>query len=157
MSSREQQFLALYRARRFEDQRGWYQAQVDECRKAQDQVITVSGLALFGASGAGVAAAWDLVGLRVGWAVLAAVMAAIATLVEAYGQLIGYDSNVKVYQDALAALGALHRDAPWLVDEEPPSLSTADFVTAAEAVFQREISQWGQLAPTTRVAEPPHE
>lgn len=155
MKSREEQFQAVYRARRFDEQRTWYAARVEEYRKAQDQVVTVSGVALFVASLAGLAAASNLADFRVGWAVIAAAMAALATLVDAYGQLIGYGPNAKVYRDALAALGALHRDAPWLAGEGSTTVSTEDFFTAAEAVLQREISQWGQLAPTTRVAEPP--
>jgi hypothetical protein len=158
MTSREEQFLALYRARRFDDQRSWYEARVDEYGRANDQVITVTGVALFGASAAGLAAASDLAGFRVGWAVIAAGMAALATLVDSYGQLIGYDQNAKVYRDALAALGTLHKDAPWLAGEGVAATSTADFVTMAEAVLQREISQWGQLAPqTTGPSEPTDE
>lgn len=156
MTTREEQFLALYRAKRFEDQRNWYAARIEEYRRAHDQVVTVSGIALFGASAAGLVAA-SPAGSRVWWALTAAGLAALATLVDAYGQLIGYQQNAKVYRDALAALGALHRDAPWLATDDPAAPSTEEFVSAAEAVLQREISQWGQLAPRTQVAEPPND
>lgn len=151
MNSREEQFVRLYRTRRFDDQRQWYAARVEEYQTAHDQVITISGVAMFGASAAGLAAASGIGGFRVGWAVIAAAMAALGTIIDAYGQLIGYEQNVKVYRDALGALGALHRQAPWLDNES----SVEQFVQAAETILQKEISQWGQLAPTTRVSEPP--
>lgn len=108
---------------------------------------------MFGAAAAGLATAAN-VGSPFAWGLIAAVMAATATIVDAYRQLIGFERNAKVYRDALAALDSLHRDAPWLVDDAaaPP---IGEFVSEAEAIFQREISQWGQLAPSPRRPKSP--
>ena len=150
MNRRAREFLEIYRHRRFDDQSRWYEGRIEEYERAHDQIITVTGVALFAASAAGLAASADVAGFRAGWGILAAVLSAGATLVGAYDRLIGYEQNTKVYRDARAALGELRGRAPWLSETDITSESAAAFVAAVEAVLQREISQWGQLA-----AEPP--
>jgi hypothetical protein len=147
MSSRDEDFLRLYRTHRFDDQYAWYEARVDEYESAHDQVITLAAIALFGAAAAGAVASFDLFGWRVAWGVLAAVMSGVATLIGAYDQLIGYEQTTKLYRDAKAALGALRSQAPWLSSAPLPE-GTAAFVDRVEAVFQSEIGQWGQLTKT---------
>lgn len=145
MSDRTGEFLALYRQKRFQDQLGWYADRVEEYERAHDQSITVIGVAMFGASASGLAAAADLGQFRNGWAVLAAALSGLATLVSGYDQLIGYETNTKLYRDALGALGALRAGAPWLAAEPPTPEAVASFVLAAEDVCQKERGQWGQL------------
>lgn len=144
MSDRVGEFLALYRQKRFQDQLGWYADRVEEYERAHDQSITVIGVAMFGASASGLAAAADLGQYRTGWAVLAAALSGLATLVSGYDQLIGYEAHTKLYRDALGALGALRAGAPWLAEPPTPG-AVASFVLAAEDVFQKERGQWGQL------------
>jgi hypothetical protein len=158
MNERQSQFWELYRVHRFDDQYGWYKDRIDEYRRAHDQTITLTAVALFGAAAAGLAASADLAGWRVGWAVLAAVMSGIATLVGAYDQLIGYEQNIKVYRDAKAALGGLRATAPWNTTPER-SDEPAAFVQAVETIFQNEIGQWGQLTaanPQPKTRTVPH-
>jgi hypothetical protein len=161
MSDREGEFLALYRQKRFQDQLGWYADRVDEYERAHDQSITVIGVAMFGASASGLAAAADLAQFRTGWAVLAAALSGLATLVSAYDQLIGFEANTKLYRDALGALGSLRARAPWLAAEPPAPETVASFVLAAEEVLQKERGQWGQLTgrPTAEASseQPPRE
>jgi hypothetical protein len=144
MSQRSDDLLALYREHRFDEQYAWYEDRITEYERAHDQIITVTAAALFGAAAAGLAASADVAGLRIAWAVLAAVLSGSATLVAAYDQLIAYEQNLKVYRDARAALGSLRPDAPWL--STPVDLDQArHFVDEAERVFRSENGQWGQL------------
>ena len=148
MTERDAQFVAVYRANRFDDQRGWYTNRTDEYERAHDQILTATGVALFLSSAAGAVAAADLAGLRVAWAVLAAIASAVATFLGGYDQLIGYERNIKIYRDAQAALGELRARAPWLSEEHDDHEDIVQFVTAVEDVFEHEITQWGQLTLT---------
>lgn len=148
------QFAALYRERRFDDQRGWYDSRIDEYRRAHDQIVLAIAGALFVASVAGALAGGDVAGARTLWAVLAALASGTATVLGGYDSLIGYEQNAKIYRDARAALARLGTRAPWVSPAPHDAAALDRFVAEVEGVFDNEMHHWGQL---TAAYAPPSE
>jgi uncharacterized membrane protein len=147
VTSRERQFVELYRAARVEDQRGYYEQTAGRFAAAHRQLLLISAV-LFGISGAiALLAGVDVPGKLV-WAILAAVVPAITTAIAAYQGLFGFERVAKLYHDA--ARNLRRTQPPIVADTTTTQAEIAAYVVEVERIFERERGQWGQLA-----AEPP--
>jgi conflict system pore-forming effector with SLATT domain len=143
VTSRAQQVLDLYRGARVEDQLGYYEQRRSLFERAHGELLVLSAVLLGATSTVSGLAGVNISGKLV-WAILAAVLPALSTLLAAYSGLFGFDRNAKLYADASRNLALL--DQPGAGDEAPGDDAVAGYVQQAEDVFQKEQSQWGQLA-----------
>jgi hypothetical protein len=139
-----EQFVEVYHQARVEDQRLYYKGRASKFQAAHRQLLLISTV-VFGISGAvGVIAGLDVRGKLV-WAILAAILPAVTTVISAYGGLYSFERISKLYADAERNLG--RAKIPTLsgsVDER--AAVVAEYVAAVEQIFTNERGQWGQLA-----------
>lgn len=150
MTRRTQQFFALYQQARVDDQRGYYQRRARQFRAAYRQVLLISAV-LFGVSAAvGLIAGLDVPG-KVVWAIFAAILPAITTVLSAYENLYGFERSSKVFGDAARNLTQVR--PPDLGDAVDDQQALEAYVGEVEQILETERGQWGQLA-TERSGEP---
>lgn len=143
MSSREEQFVELYRQARVEDQRDYYERKAAQNRAAHQQLLLVSAI-VFGVSGAvALLAGVDVPGKLV-WAVLAAVLPAVTTAFAAYEGLFAFERIARLFHDAARNLRRVQ--APLLAEETSAQEAVVRYVSETERILERERGQWGQLA-----------
>ena len=143
MTERADQFAELYKQDRFGYQLRWYRGRREDAERSRDQAIQAKWIlstlaAIAGSVGAAVPA-W-----RVGLAIAAAFLAAVATALAAYQSLYAFPRLAKLYQDAENSLAALNA-AEVAFRPGLPADETRALVERAEKVFSQENAQWGQL------------
>ena len=112
MTARDQQFFALYRQHRVEDQRGFYDSRRREFRAAQDESVwLVAVLMVFTAAAAAFGTA-NVGGLERLWSVLQVAFPALGTALAAYTGLYAFERQAKIYGDAANNLLRVRADAP---------------------------------------------
>jgi hypothetical protein len=136
--------LEVYRVCRIDDQLKYYGDRRLEYDRAISQLGAVSGLVL-ALGGTSAALAGASVGGYEIWAVMAAVLPAIATALAAYGALYAFEQQAKIYADAVMAVRRIDREPPELEGAPDPATAVREYVERAEEVFRREQGQWGQL------------
>jgi hypothetical protein len=143
MNDRAQQFVEVYRQARLEDQRAYYERTAGRFQAAQRQLLLTSAI-VFGISGTvGLIAGLDVPGKLV-WAILAAILPAVTTVLSAYEGLYAFDRVAKLSRDAARNLRRVETpDLSAGVDERAV---IAQYVADVERVFTNERGQWGQLA-----------
>lgn len=141
MSERSRQFAEFYLKDRLEQQLNWYQGRRAEAEKARDQAIWGKGVLLALSALAGALGA-IFPNLRVGLAIAASFLAALATALTAYQALYGFPRIAKLYQDAETSLNALRALG---LNPELPIYELRARVARIESVFGQENGQWGQL------------
>ena len=139
------QLLELYARCRLDDQLGYYKNRARLYERAAAQLAFCSAVVLVGGSTAAALAGQQIAQAGL-WAVLAAVLPAVATLLAAFGGLFAFDQQAKLYDDAAKALQRLKRDAPDLAGAQDPGEALRAYVERVEDVFRREQAQWGQFA-----------
>jgi SMODS and SLOG-associating 2TM effector domain 1 len=142
MSSREHEFLELYREARLVDQLSFYEARKNEFEAAQGQIVAVSAIVFGLASTVGVLAGLDIGGKLV-FAVLATILPAVSTALSAYEGVFGFERHAKIYDDAARSLKRI--EEPDLQKEPDGAAALASYIEQVENVFRREQAQWGQL------------
>ena len=152
MSSREQQFLEVYRRARVEDQRAYYERSAARAEAAHRQLLLTSAV-LFGASGAVAVLAGTAVAGKLVWAILAAVLPAITTALSAYDGLYAFERVTKIYGDAAHNLRRIQ--LPRVEGTNDQAISA--YVVRIEEILAKERGQWGQLAAEAAATpgEPP--
>jgi hypothetical protein len=150
VTDRATQFRDLYMELRIANQLRWYQSRRDEYKKADHQAIWVRTVLLGLASLAGLVAPLATVTGRAALGVAAAVLAALAAAVTAFGALIGFTQVGKLYNDAARSLRAAERD--W--DDLCPGDDLAAELGKVEQIFRTENGQWGQLVPQGTPPDP---
>jgi hypothetical protein len=143
VSSREEQFLEVYRRARAEDQRGYYERQAARAEAAHRQLLAISAV-VFGVSGAVAVLSGVHVPGKIYWAVLAAVLPAVTTAIAAYEGLMAFERVAKLFRDAARNLRRVR--PPILPDGDAAQAAVAAYVAEVEQIFDRERGQWGQLA-----------
>jgi hypothetical protein len=141
MSSRQQQFLEVYRQARVEDQRGYYEHSAAKSEAAHRQLLLASAM-LFGASGAVALLAGIEVPGKLVWAIFAAVLPAITTALSAYDGLYAFERVTKLYRDAARNLRRVQ--PPGIAVDEQTAVMR--YVSEVERILDKERGQWGQLA-----------
>lgn len=145
MSTREEQFLELYRQARVDNQLGYYERTAKRFEVAHHQLLLFSAV-VFGLAGAvALIAGLDVTGKAV-WAVAAAVLPAVTTVIAAYEGLFAFERTAKLYRDAARSLRHVH---PPTLAGAPDADAVAAYVAAVEGILERERGQWGQLASET--------
>jgi ABC-type transport system involved in cytochrome bd biosynthesis fused ATPase/permease subunit len=145
VTDREREALDAYRELRLRDQLVYYEARRSEFDSALGQLGLVSAVVLaFGATAAALAGA--SVGGTSVWAVLAAVFPAVSTALAAFGTLLAFEQQAKIYADAAKALRRIDRTPPDVTADPDQAAAVRAYVESAEDVFRREQGQWGQLA-----------
>jgi hypothetical protein len=150
VSSREEQFLAVYSRCRVDDQVSFYGDRIREFAQARRQLATLAAI-IFGLSSAvSVAAGLEITGKAV-VAIFAVVLPALSTALAAYDALYAFERHGKLYADGLRALVKIEPPEPDL-----PAIAT--YVQSVESVLRTEQGQWGQLAadiaPSAAAMEP---
>jgi hypothetical protein len=141
MSSRQEQFLEVYRSARVEDQRGYHEDTVARAEAAHRQLLLITAV-VFGVSAAvAILAGLDISGKLV-WAVLAAVLPATTTVLTAYSGLYAFERVAKLSRDAARNLRRVQ--PPRTARGEQSTVS--DYVLDVERILEKERGQWGQLA-----------
>jgi len=143
MTTRLEQFLEVYREARVDDQRRYYEQRAKTYQAAHSQVLLLSSI-VFGASSAiGLLAGLDVSGNRV-WAILAALLPAVTTMLAAYEGLYAFQRLAKLFRDA--GRNARLIQSPTLAGGDDDRAAVAKYVADVEQVFTTERGQWGQLA-----------
>ena len=91
----------------------------------------------------GFIAGLDVTGKLV-WAILAAILPAVTTVLSAYEGLYAFERIAKLYRDAARNLRRV--EAPDLSRAVDEAAAVARYVDEVERVFTNERGQWGQLA-----------
>lgn len=143
MSDRAQQFVEVYRQARVEEQRTYYEQSARKFQDAYRQLLLTSSV-VFGLSAAvGLVAGLDVPGKLV-WAILAAILPAVTTVLSAYEGLYAFERIAKLYRDAARNLRRVQ--APSVSGADGEGAAVAQYVDEVEQVFTNERGQWGQLA-----------
>jgi SMODS and SLOG-associating 2TM effector domain 1 len=141
MRDRAEQFRALYRRLRIDDQRKFYEARSREYGTAHRQAVLVRNALLLLAALAGVAAQFTSGTGRAGCGVVASILAALAGAVTGYESLIGFPTLHKLYGDAALSLAAAAVD--WDAAHSDAEIETG--IERVEQILRTENGQWGQL------------
>jgi hypothetical protein len=147
---RARAFHRLYLRLRIDDQLRFYRDRRTEYASAHRQAVVVRTALLFGAAAAGVVTQSTAGTARAIWAVVGALLAALAAAVTAFEALIGFPQLEKLYGDAVRNLEEAKLD--WQ-DLPPETVPAADF-ERIEDVFRSERGQWGQLVVKSAAATP---
>jgi SMODS and SLOG-associating 2TM effector domain 1 len=151
VNERSRQVLALYREARVKDQLDYYAAASAEYERASSQSLAVAAVLLSVTTLAGALAGLDITG-KIGWAIAAAVLPALSTVLAAYEALFGFDRVGKLFTDAIRSLHGLEPpDVTSAADDAVDSAEIAKYAAAVEAVLRTEQSQWGQLTAKLEV------
>lgn len=135
------QLSAFYRRYRIEDQQGFYDARRREYEQADGQVASATTLLLLLAAAAGVLGTAEVLFGRAWWGIIAALCSALAATTTAWGTLIGFEENARLYRAARVALDPLKGP----LEDHPGDLrELLRVVVRAEEILQAETSQWGQ-------------
>ena len=158
MTEGDQQFLALYRKHRFEDQRAFYDSRRREFETARDQVLWLTAVFMVLTAAVAALASANVGGLKSLWAVLAVAFPALSTALAAYNALYAFERQAKIYGDAANALLRARADSPDL----KPAMDDAAFqealrahVEQIEQILRTEQAQWGQLIGEIKPVAPP--
>jgi hypothetical protein len=154
MSDQQKQFLALYRACRHKDQAGFYRMRSEEFETAHNQAIYVAAALMALTAITSYLTAANLVEPK--WAaVLGVFLPALSAALTAYNSLYSFESQSKLYRDALSALGeaeAIGYDAEQATEAE---VKITAYVNQVEDIFRKEQGQWGQLISEIKPVESP--
>jgi len=158
MTARDQQFFTLYKARRFQEQRDFYDSRRREFDAARDQVLWLTGVFMVLTAAVAALASANVGGLKWVWSILAVAFPAISTALSAYNAFYAFERQAKIYGDAANALLHARADSPDL----KPSMDDAAFekalgahVEQVELILRNEQAQWGQLVGEIKPAEAP--
>ena len=142
MSSRQEQFLEVYRLARMEDQRRYHEHAAARAEAAYRQLLLITAIVFGVAGGVAILSGLDISGKLV-LAVLAAVLPAATTVLSAYNGLYAFERVSKLSRDAARNLRRI----------QPPRIAHADaqsvvsgYVLDVERILEKERGQWGQLA-----------
>jgi hypothetical protein len=150
MSSREEQFLEVYRLARVEDQRGYHEHAAARGEAAYRHLLLITAI-VFGVSGAvALLAGLDISGKLV-WAVLAAVLPATTTVLSAYNGVYAFERVAKLSRDA--ARNLRDRVQPPRVAHGEAQSAVSRYVLDFERILEKERGRWGQLAMQTQVKQ----
>jgi hypothetical protein len=150
MTERSRQALALYRAARVRDQLDYYGRTSAEYDRAAAQSIALAAVLLSLTTLAGALAGLEISG-KMGWAIAAAVIPAVATALAAYHALFGFERVSKLYADAIHSLHRIEEPDLAGVDDGAAAAAVAAYAGAVEAVLRKEQAQWGQLTAEIEV------
>lgn len=158
MRERDQQFLALYRKHRFDDQCAFYDSRRREFEAARDQVLWLTAVFMVLTAAVAALASANVGGLKSLWSILAVAFPALSTALSAYNALYAFERQAKIYGDAANALLRAHADSPHL----RPTMDDAAFqealrahVEQVEQILRTEQAQWGQLIGEIKPVEAP--
>jgi hypothetical protein len=158
MTARDQQFLALYKSRRFQDQRDFYDSRRREFDAARDQVLWLTSVFMVLTAAVAALASANVGGLKWVWSILAVAFPALSTALSAYNAFYAFERQAKIYGDAANALLRARADSPDL----KPAMDDAAFqdalgahVEQIEQILRNEQAQWGQLVGEIKPAEAP--
>jgi hypothetical protein len=144
MSSDRQLRLELYARRRHDDQLNYYTGRARVYERSLSQLGVCSAVVLVAGSTTAALAGKGIAHTQL-WAILAAVLPALVTVVTAYGALFAFEQQAKIYGDAAKALQRLKREVPDLADADDPDEALRSYVERVETVLRREQAQWGQF------------
>lgn len=158
MSQRDdEQFLALYRAYRYEDQLKFYKNRHKEFEVANIQAVTISIVLIFlTALTAGIASSTNIPELKLTCLLIAAISPILSSALAGYSALYGFEQQAKLYRDTLSNLEKIKIKAP-VLQLDPSDANRAEqvdeYVHDVENVLQMEQGQWGQLARELKPSE----
>ena len=156
MSTRNEQFLTLYKTHRHAHQMAFYIARRDEFEKAQRASVTLTSALLALTTIASLLASLMLKPKPL-WTILSVAFPAFSTALSAYTELYAFDRQAKLYRDTLNPLRRAEADAPDLeqgLTDAEYSEKLAVYVNNVEGIFRREQGQWGQLISSIKPVEP---
>jgi len=143
VSDHVEQFVEVYRQARVEDQRRYYERNAGRLQAAHRQLLLTSAVVFGISAAAGLIAGLDVPGKLV-WAILAAILPAVTTVLSAYEGLYAFERIAKLYRDA--ARNLTRAETPNLSGAADQRAAVAQYVAEVEQVFTNERGQWGQLA-----------
>ena len=158
MTERDQQFLALYKNRRFQDQRDFYESRRREFEAARDQVLWLTSVFMILTAAVAALGSANVGGPRWVWSILAIVFPALSTALSAYNAFYAFERQGKIYGDAANALLRARADSPDLnppMDDAVFEKALGAHVEQVEQILRNEQAQWGQLIGETKPAEAP--
>jgi len=158
MTERAQQYLALYRKYRFQDQLDFYESRQREFDSARGEVIRLTSIFMVLTALAAALAAANIGGLHALWSILAVAFPALSTALSAYDGLYAFERQAKLYGDAANALLGARADSPDFkqpMDDAAFEAALSAHVQQVEQILSREQAQWGQLIGEIKPVSPP--
>jgi len=142
VSGHVEQFVEVYRQARIEEQRLYYERSARKFQAAHRQLLLTSAVVFGISAAAGLIAGLDVPGKLV-WAIFAAILPAVTTVLSAYEGLYAFERIAKLYRDA--ARNLRRAETPNLSGAVDQRAAVAQYVAEVEQVFTNERGQWGQL------------
>jgi len=158
MTARDQQFLALYKSGRFQDQRDFYESRRREFDAARDQVLWLTSVFMVMTAAVAALGSANVGGLKWLWSILAIAFPALSAALSAYNTLYAFERQSKIYGDAANALLRARADSPDLkpsMDDVAFEKALGAHVEQVEQILRNEQAQWGQLIGETKPVEAP--
>ena len=138
--SAEEEFVQAYSSARVDAQKQWYESRMNEYESADRQAASMRHGALAAATVCGALGAIGL-GSSEYWGLSAAVLAAFATLITAWSDVIGFKMNSAIYEAATAGIDGLRSKRP-----VPPITAEKNisYVREVEGVLSGEVTGWAE-------------
>lgn len=135
------EFLDAYDVHRIKDQESYYEGRMNEYVVAGRQAGAVAETLLFLAGVSGViAASWPDYALWLG--VIAAALAATATVVAGWSELIGFSKNAQLFRAAADRLALARPDRP--MGSEVSDSEAEAYLSRMEGILLTEVRSWGK-------------
>jgi hypothetical protein len=159
VNEQQKQFLDLYLAYRHKDQARFYEKRSEEFETANNQAIYLAAVLMALTAIASYLTTANLFEQK--WApalaVLGVLLPALSAALTAYNSLYSFESQSKLYRDALNALReaeAIGYDAGQSTGDEAEAKLEV-YVNQVEEIFRKEQGQWGQLISEIKTGEAP--
>jgi hypothetical protein len=149
--SRDQQFLDLYKDRRYFDQIAYYEGRQKEFEEAHNEFVILSAILMGLTALMSFLSSFEIENLKIWFALLAVIFPTLSAALSTYTTLYAFERQAKIYHDAFSRLeSAEHK----LIAASKSRQEIVDFVNEVEKVFLEERGQWGLLADI-KLPEPP--
>lgn len=158
MDERDRQFLQLYQAHRYDDQRAYYEQRVAEYEAARRQALTLTFVLMGLTTIASLLTSANALAAKQIWGLLAVLFPLLSTAISALNSLYAFEQQAKLFRDAANGLLRANAERPGHAhssSEAESHMALHLYVEQVEGVLRKEQGQWGQLMSEVKLVEPP--
>ena len=158
MDERDRQFLQLYTAHRYDDQRRYYEERATEYEAARRQALNLTFGLMALTTVASLLASMNVLAVKQTWELLAVLFPLLSTAVSGLNSLYAFEQQAKLFRDAVNGLLRANIERPdhdRMSDESAAQAALLLYVQQVEGVLRKEQGQWGQLMSEVKLVQPP--